>query len=559
MLFLAMQSICAQVALKPLIEEFSSPSFFSGYIANFTNDLYDANSASSSLIKYPLEDLYTTNESEIRASYYNVGSTPTIVTNGTEYYEHPGFGLDTTGVPTQSTYDSLNLLVTNLEIDIVEAMIIDQSVFSINFELTALDIYEEGLRLYVAIVEKETLVNSENVSKNVLMKLLPSVGGVGLPAFSIGQVESFSYTHDLNENNVEEFDDLKVIVFVQDDSDKSIIQSESSEITANIPDFNIEFKITDSNNAPIEGATVEINNTFTDVTDANGVLLFEDISANNYFYRIIANGYNDVEGDIPFLTDDVNIEISMEEVLYFFYEPFTFEPNDDWILVHEDDPFSSALFWDNQFVPESMSFTRWLSTSDIRLETPILDFSNFMGGTVSFKLGHGFTNQYISSDIIVEMGAIIIPSGGGPTSFTPLLTENVSQEDIYIDLETSLDFLAGTDNEVRLYWSFLSPGEQAWFNLDEIIIEEKMSSSSTIKKTEFANIVYPNPTENILYIESELILDEVLITDLSGQIIFKSNLKSNKYNLDIPTFKSGMYLLILKSDELIKTEKLFIK
>lgn len=59
--------------------------------------------------------------------------------------------------------------------------------------------------------------------------------------------------------------------------------------------------------------------------------------------------------------------------------------------------------------------------------------------------------------------------------------------------------------------------------------------------------IYPNPIENILYLESREIIGQINIYDITGNLIFKSFISEKYYSLDLSILPKGMYFLITKS------------
>lgn len=79
-------------------------------------------------------------------------------------------------------------------------------------------------------------------------------------------------------------------------------------------------------------------------------------------------------------------------------------------------------------------------------------------------------------------------------------------------------------------------------------IEEIPSVISTIK-------IYPNPTKDILNIETESAISKVEIHTLLGKEILKKESK----NIDVSTLPQGLYFIKITSSEGIETIKRFIK
>ncbi len=68
--------------------------------------------------------------------------------------------------------------------------------------------------------------------------------------------------------------------------------------------------------------------------------------------------------------------------------------------------------------------------------------------------------------------------------------------------------------------------------------------------------LYPNPAQDILFIESEELIKSIKIVDLAGKIVTIKN--NSKSKLNINQLKSGLYVIILESEKGIVTKR-FIK
>jgi PKD repeat protein len=71
--------------------------------------------------------------------------------------------------------------------------------------------------------------------------------------------------------------------------------------------------------------------------------------------------------------------------------------------------------------------------------------------------------------------------------------------------------------------------------------------------------IYPNPVKDILEISSQDVLESVVISDLSGRIVFESssNMPSkNKLNVDLSDCNSGVYLIKIKTQNDTKITKI---
>ena len=79
-----------------------------------------------------------------------------------------------------------------------------------------------------------------------------------------------------------------------------------------------------------------------------------------------------------------------------------------------------------------------------------------------------------------------------------------------------------------------------------VIVPAKIASneSPNIDKTNSINI-YPNPTNNLLFIRSDQAIKSVSLYDISGKQILNKQLNSSIGQLDITRLKNGVYILHL--------------
>lgn len=61
-------------------------------------------------------------------------------------------------------------------------------------------------------------------------------------------------------------------------------------------------------------------------------------------------------------------------------------------------------------------------------------------------------------------------------------------------------------------------------------------------------IIYPNPVQNFLYIESELSIDKIKVYSISGQQVFVKNSNNNQTEWDISQLKPGLYFAEITTD-----------
>jgi hypothetical protein len=71
--------------------------------------------------------------------------------------------------------------------------------------------------------------------------------------------------------------------------------------------------------------------------------------------------------------------------------------------------------------------------------------------------------------------------------------------------------------------------------------------------------IYPNPAKDILYVKSDLENFEYAIISILGNVVSKGKLFKSETQIDVSNINSGVYFLVLKSENGKFIEKLIIK
>lgn len=190
---------------------------FNPFFANYGHD-------KATLISYQVNwpgagDPYYTAEVGARVSYYGINAAPTLLLNTV-----PG------------TYGTSAALQQALEQMMTDDPLAFFSIDSdhtitgnnIEVEINITPYLTGDFTVRAMVIEKETTgniaTNGETVFHHVFMKALPNANGTTL-SFEHDVPQTLTLSADLSSTNVEEMDDLAVVVFIQDNSTKQILQS----------------------------------------------------------------------------------------------------------------------------------------------------------------------------------------------------------------------------------------------------------------------------------------------------------------------------------------------
>jgi hypothetical protein len=270
------------VARKPLFEMFTSSTCLPCVDANANLDAVLGNNEDStySLVKYQMDwpgtgDPYYIEDNGIRKDYYAVGGVPTLVSNGDKDQNVFMFN--------QSDFNE----AANMEAYV--GLSLEHAFDGLNVSVSATidpKINIEDASVYFAVVEKTTYNNVGSTGEpefhHVMMAMMPDGNGTSTEIVA-DVANSFFGSANLITTFIEEFDDLLLVCWVQDNLTKTILQSESY-------DLDIATRIKEGKTAdvaifpnPNNGVFVVngIQNTKIEVTDISGKIIHDETVFEN--------------------------------------------------------------------------------------------------------------------------------------------------------------------------------------------------------------------------------------------------------------------------------------
>ncbi|MDX5448708.1 MAG: T9SS type A sorting domain-containing protein [Bacteroidota bacterium] len=193
-------------------------------------------------------DPYCTDEAVNRRGYYGVNAIPNTHIDGGWNGNSQSFS--------QGIYDQFRNLPAFMEM--TATMSVSGQTVSGNVTMKPLKDYNSSnLKLYIGIVEKRTTqnikTNGETEFFNVMKKMVPSENGKSVGPFTKNNNVSESYSYTFNgsyrlptdgqpanrinhatEHSVEQFSDLAVVAWVQDDVTKEVMQAIDTRIQLSV-------------------------------------------------------------------------------------------------------------------------------------------------------------------------------------------------------------------------------------------------------------------------------------------------------------------------------------
>lgn len=215
--------------------------------------------------------------------------------------------------------------------------------------------------------------------------------------------------------------------------------------------------------------------------------------------------------------------------------------------------FSDVSFLLTEFIKdgqtEELELDNYQSGIPNYYSQPIMEFSqpndNGMFNVNGNIFCNSFEGQYTIKTNYFEVSNIALTSSECETPS--------GQHDRYVNI-----IKGGTDARVNYEIDTYSERLTLWVNQNDKLVFRRMVVG--VEKHQFKNTlkIFPNPAKNKLTIESSLYsITEVNIIDTQGRLV--KNIKFNFKNIDTEFLKSGLYILTIKSQNNITTEKLIIE
>lgn len=231
----------------PLFEEFTSSTCppCSSFNASVFTPFMNAHPDDITVIKYQMNwpspgDPYYTAEGGVRRTFYSVNSVPDLFAGG-EDCATTSSGVNN-AYTTQMSKPAYFTINATHQIN-GNNITVQTDIFSENDEL--------DLTVHMVVIEKLTTGNVGNNGEtefhNVMMKMLPDADGTTIN-FTSNFHTYLSETYDMSSTFVEEMDDLEIVVFIQNNETKEVLQSAYS-VEAALPAPTVSFW-------PADGVTI---------------------------------------------------------------------------------------------------------------------------------------------------------------------------------------------------------------------------------------------------------------------------------------------------------------
>ncbi|MFC2130945.1 choice-of-anchor J domain-containing protein [Bacteroidota bacterium] len=222
----------------PLYEEFTSSTCGPCATVNtyYFNPYLSSHKGNYTIIKYQMNwpgsgDIYYNADGGIRRTYYGVSGVPDLYVNGNRTS-----GADTMLITERSS--ELGIIDINATYNIYEEGLNNK--IDVNVELTPYfnSAPTDRLILHVGVIENKTTgnvgSNGETEFHYVEQKMLPNGNGTQLSDLMNNEMQDFDFSYTFSNSNVEEFDDLSVVLFIQERTSKAVFATTWATVATSV-------------------------------------------------------------------------------------------------------------------------------------------------------------------------------------------------------------------------------------------------------------------------------------------------------------------------------------
>lgn len=570
------------VSRTPMIEHFTSSTCVN--CVNVDNDmkaLVAENPGKYTYAKFPASypgagDPYNTQECEDRAMFYAIDGVPRVALDGQ---------IGKSAITQNALDERLN---TISYLDIVGSFETEGNNIKVTSDIISY-IDMPNIRVFITVNEKLT---TDNVGNNgvtefphIMLKMLGGSDGIET-SFKAGEYQRFEFTHDMSTTFMEEIDDLEVSVWVQSYESKEIHNShflheymqhpypvQNLILTENGTNTEIRWDAPEQG-TPI-GYNVYINNNLVEEKTTN-----TSYSTNSteeiHFVEVIAVYDNDI----------ISIGVTNMKSHVCF-------PPENVVATADETNKTITITWDE--VEDATSYKLYRNNSflaDVNTTT-YTDNDIELGVVYCYTLRSVYDENNISTFSQESCANVGELPCNAPKNINANIVEN--DPDYEYKFKATITWNAATGAEHyavyingELFGDTSSTAyivgfnEEGSYDVNVVTICENGESEFSetykliikgtgIKELENKVNIYPNPVDDILYIETNENIEEIVIYDVKGCKVSKSpSLQvskstansqwpmANSLQLSVSSLKPGVYFVKINCGNTVLTDK-FIK
>lgn len=505
-------------------------------------------------------------EANARLSYYGINGVPTATIDGVIPDVSPSYA-GAPGAFTQQLFDDAAAIPGSFDIEVTYEL--TPNGLTMDATATCTQAASGDLRFRIAVIEEEIQFdsapgsNGETEFFGVMKKFLPGSNGVQMAnAYDVG--ETFSTSQSWSYANVYDVNELAVVVFIQNDDNKAVLQAalaSDAEIQPEVPN---DVTGTELAGLSAENCGTTINPVVT-IRNNGGETL---TSATIDYVINDQSGTVDWTGSLEFFE---TTEVELGEI------NFTAEANNT-LEITVSEPNGGV---DEDTSNDVISSEVELSGSVDGTEIEVHFYTDNYPSESTWEIINS-SNEVVASGGPYQAGTDDDFGAGGPDAQTTKISAvtlpdaedcySVKVEDEFGDgLQFGLGQGPGGAFGVEIFFegnsvNFVELGDFGNSVTEDAVFAATGPLSSDIETVEYLN-VFPNPTTGVLNIESSLqrsVETIITVNDITGKVVYQRDLGNLPEGyffkaIDLSSLQSGVYLLNMSTDQSFNTMRIVIQ
>ncbi len=324
--------------------------------------------------------------------------------------------------------------------------------------------------------------------------------------------------------------------------------AESNNIRTGIvsPWSQVNFQITDSNTGnPLEGAVVLAgNNEIT--SNAQGVVQL-GLGYGTHNYEVVKDGYFAASGSFELGVSGLELEVSLTQSRTLTVSVFTGAnpiPNATVSLDGGDlqqTTNSQGVTTFASLTPEEYDYS--VSATGYQ---PVSGSVDLAGGDKELEVFLELNTYLITAEVF--------PSGAGSVSGTGEFNHG-SQVSLNATANAGFVFASWTENDQEV---FTNPGYSFTAGSNRALVANFEQTTSLDEYNETGITLYPNPASNRLHVSLDNYPSRVQVYDLKGTLLLSLEKPEKEFQMDVSSFKQGVYLLRVVNDAGIQSYRFIV-
>jgi hypothetical protein len=504
-------------------------------------------------------------EANARLAYYGINGVPTATIDGVIPDVSPSYA-GAPGAFTQPLFDDAAAVPGSFDIEVSYEL--TPNGLTMDATATCTQAASGDLRFRIAVIEEEILFdtppgsNGETEFYGVMKKFLPGVEGVTMAdSYAVG--ETFSTSQSWTYANVYDVNELAVVVFIQNDDNKEVLQAAKASGAEIQPELPNDVTGTELAGLSAENCGTTINPVVTIRNNGSETLT----SATIDYTLNDQSGSIEWTGSLPFFeTEDVELG------------EITFTPGEDNTLEVTVSSPNGGTDGDtsNDVVASEVELAGSVDGQEIEVHF----YTDNYPSESSWEI-IGSDNQVVASGGPYQAGTDDQWGGGGPdanTTKVSVVTLPNAQDCYSVKIEDSfgdgLQYGLGDGPDggfgLEIFYegnsvNFVEVGDFGSEITEDAVFAAAGTLSDDAQTVEYMN-VFPNPTTGILKIETSLqkpVETILTVTDITGKVVFQNdlgNLPEGYFftEVDLSSLQSGIYLLNLATENTFNTQRVVI-